>query len=163
MTKLSKASRISVQISGGYLTNFINTAVIMLLLAGLLFAFSSGAEEARSLPPSTLDQSPMPEAKEEVAVFAGGCFWGMQGVYQHVKGVTNAVSGYAGGDKDTAHYDLVGSAARAMPRPCASPTIRARFLTANCCGFFSRWRMTRPNSTAKAPTSAHNIARPSFP
>lgn len=109
MTKLSKASRISVQISGGYLTNFINTAVIMLLLAGLLFAFSSGAEEARSLPPSTLDQSPMPEAKEEVAVFAGGCFWGMQGVYQHVKGVTNAVSGYAGGDKDTAHYDLVGS------------------------------------------------------
>jgi len=51
----------------------------------------------------------MPDGKEEVAVLAGGCFWGVQGVYQHVKGVTNAVSGYAGGAKATAQYDLVGS------------------------------------------------------
>ena len=42
----------------------------------------------------------------EVAVIAGGCFWGVQGVFQHVAGVTNAVSGYAGGDKATAHYDM---------------------------------------------------------
>jgi peptide-methionine (S)-S-oxide reductase len=40
-------------------------------------------------------------------VFAGGCFWGVQGVYQHVKGVTSAVSGYAGGEQQTAHYDMV--------------------------------------------------------
>ena len=45
----------------------------------------------------------------EVAVVAGGCFWGIQGVFQHVKGVENAVSGYAGGDADTAHYRVVGS------------------------------------------------------
>ena len=44
-----------------------------------------------------------------VVVLAGGCFWGVQGVYQHVKGVTNAVSGYAGGEKDTAEYERVGS------------------------------------------------------
>ena len=43
------------------------------------------------------------------AVFAGGCFWGVQGVFQHVKGVTNAVSGYSGGDRETAHYEMVGS------------------------------------------------------
>ena len=42
-------------------------------------------------------------------VLAGGCFWGVQGVFQHVKGVTNAVSGYAGGEKDTAQYEMVGS------------------------------------------------------
>lgn len=42
-------------------------------------------------------------------VLAGGCFWGVQGVFQHVKGVTEAESGYAGGDRDTAHYDLVSS------------------------------------------------------
>jgi peptide-methionine (S)-S-oxide reductase len=39
----------------------------------------------------------------------GGCFWGVQGVFQHMKGVTSAVSGYAGGDKRSAHYDLVSS------------------------------------------------------
>ena len=48
--------------------------------------------------------SPPPE---QVAVFSGGCFWGVQAVFQHVIGVTNAVSGYAGGDASTAHYDRV--------------------------------------------------------
>jgi len=42
------------------------------------------------------------------AVLAGGCFWGVQGVFQHVKGVTGAVSGYAGGKRRTAHYEAVG-------------------------------------------------------
>jgi len=45
----------------------------------------------------------------EVAVLAGGCFWGVQGVYQHVAGVENAVSGYTGGKADTAQYYTVGS------------------------------------------------------
>jgi peptide methionine sulfoxide reductase msrA/msrB len=44
---------------------------------------------------------------DQIAVFSGGCFWGIQAVFQHVKGVTNAVSGYAGGDATTAHYDRV--------------------------------------------------------
>src|SRR5262245_10088080 len=44
---------------------------------------------------------------DQVAVFSGGCFWGVQAVFQHVKGVTNAVSGYAGGDASTAQYDRV--------------------------------------------------------
>jgi peptide-methionine (S)-S-oxide reductase len=45
----------------------------------------------------------------DTAVLAGGCFWGVQGVFQHVKGVTRAVSGYAGGDARTAKYEAVGS------------------------------------------------------
>ena len=49
---------------------------------------------------------PASAATSEVAVFAGGCFWGVQGVFQHVKGVSNAVSGYAGGAKSTAIYEL---------------------------------------------------------
>jgi peptide-methionine (S)-S-oxide reductase len=48
-------------------------------------------------------------ADHEVAVLAGGCFWGVQGVFQHVKGVTNAVSGYAGGDARTAEYEVVST------------------------------------------------------
>jgi peptide methionine sulfoxide reductase msrA/msrB len=46
---------------------------------------------------------------EQIAIFSGGCFWGIQAVYQHVKGVTSAVSGYTGGDASSAHYDDVGS------------------------------------------------------
>jgi peptide-methionine (S)-S-oxide reductase len=45
----------------------------------------------------------------ESAVFAGGCFWGVQGVFQHVKGVTSAVSGYSGGEKGTAEYETVST------------------------------------------------------
>ncbi len=45
----------------------------------------------------------------KLRVLAGGCFWGVQGVFQHVDGVSNAVSGYAGGEKSTAHYETVGS------------------------------------------------------
>jgi peptide-methionine (S)-S-oxide reductase len=46
-------------------------------------------------------------AAEQTAVFAGGCFWGVDAVFKHVKGVTEVVSGYAGGNADTAHYDQV--------------------------------------------------------
>ena len=50
-----------------------------------------------------------PASGDQVAVFSGGCFWGIQAVFQHVKGVTNAVSGYAGGDASSARYDRVSS------------------------------------------------------
>lgn len=71
-------------------------------------AFSfGGAEKAVILPPPALDESS--QARSETAVFAGGCFWGVQGVFQHVKGVKNAVSGYAGGAANTAQYERVSN------------------------------------------------------
>ena len=57
----------------------------------------------------TAKTDPANSAKSDVAVLAGGCFWGVQGVYQHVKGVTNAVSGYTGGIKTQAEYETVSS------------------------------------------------------
>jgi len=70
-------------------------------------AFSfGGAEKAVIIPPPALDET---QARSETAVFAGGCFWGVQGVFQHVKGVKNAVSGYAGGAANTAQYERVSS------------------------------------------------------
>lgn len=63
-------------------------------------------ERGRTIPAPALDE-PAGAAKSEVAVFAGGCFWGVQGVYQHVNGVLNAVSGYTGGAKNTAEYETV--------------------------------------------------------
>jgi peptide-methionine (S)-S-oxide reductase len=77
----------------------------LLMTAGLV----SGAEEAHVIPAPTLDETAKPSGAQEIAVLAGGCFWGVQGVFQHLKGVTNAVSGYAGGGKDTAHYQMVGA------------------------------------------------------
>jgi len=66
------------------------------------------AEPVHVIPAPAADEAIGAETSE-TAVFAGGCFWGVQGVFQHVKGVTSAVSGYAGGDKRSAHYELVGS------------------------------------------------------
>ncbi|MEZ1316022.1 peptide-methionine (S)-S-oxide reductase MsrA [Pseudomonas fluorescens] len=75
-------------------------------IVGQCSAFSlGGAEDAVLLPPPALDENT--QAHSETAVFAGGCFWGVQGVFQHVKGVKNAVSGYAGGAASTAQYERV--------------------------------------------------------
>ncbi len=66
----------------------------------------SQSEPARLVPAPAIDTTPGTQSSE-VAVLAGGCFWGVQGVYQHTKGVTRAVSGYAGGESRTANYDAV--------------------------------------------------------
>ena len=76
-------------------------------LGRLALPLAAPAEKARVIPPPAVDESPG-QAKSEVMVLAGGCFWGVQGVFQHVKGVTNALSGYAGGQKNSAHYEIVG-------------------------------------------------------
>ena len=67
------------------------------------------AEGAVELPPPALDLPPPVGEGLQKAIFAGGCFWGVQGVYQHVKGVRRAVSGYSGGTAPTAAYELVSS------------------------------------------------------
>src|SRR5262245_33921442 len=69
--------------------------------------FPQREEQARVIPAPKVDVQGA-QASSAAAVFAGGCFWGVQGVYQRVKGVTGAVSGYAGGAKHTANYDRVG-------------------------------------------------------
>lgn len=79
-------------------------AIAAALLAG--HAPAAAAEDAVTLPAPALDE-PATAAATETAVFAGGCFWGVQGVFQHVRGVTQAVSGYAGGKAGTAHYEQV--------------------------------------------------------
>src|SRR6202789_3287089 len=66
------------------------------------------AEGAHVIPPPAVAEPSAAEGSA-TAVLAGGCFWGVQGVFQHVKGVTNAVSGYTGGEKSTAEYEVVGS------------------------------------------------------
>jgi peptide-methionine (S)-S-oxide reductase len=84
-------------------------AATLLLAAGAGLATSrSSAEEARAIPAPAFDE-PAGQATSEIAILAGGCFWGVQGVFQHVDGVAAAVSGYAGGDRKTAQYEIVST------------------------------------------------------
>jgi len=77
---------------------------------GLAYALVGGTS---ALSAETAVKAPAPlvtapaTARSETAIFAGGCFWGVQGVFAHVKGVTSAVSGFTGGTADTAHYERV--------------------------------------------------------
>ena len=80
-------------------------APLLLLASG----HSQAAEPAVAIPAPALDETAPAGAGTETVVVAGGCFWGMQAVYEHTKGVTLAVSGYSGGSKETAHYDMVGT------------------------------------------------------
>ena len=91
--------------AGLAVTGTIALALATSLIAGS--ARSAFAESSRPLPePEFAGEARKPGS--ETAVLAGGCFWGVQGVFQHVTGVTSAVSGYAGGDEKSAHYMIVG-------------------------------------------------------
>jgi peptide-methionine (S)-S-oxide reductase len=82
-------------------------AIGALAVASFAVAPSIAAEDAVVIPAPAMDA---PQADGlQTAVVAGGCFWGVQGVFQHTAGVVNAVSGYAGGNKSTAKYDVVST------------------------------------------------------
>jgi peptide-methionine (S)-S-oxide reductase len=90
------------------MNDFILVGAAMAVAAWLFLGTGFAAEKAVNLPPPAQDM-PAAAAATETAVFAGGCFWGVQAVFQHTRGVLNAVSGYAGGEKATAKYELIGS------------------------------------------------------
>ena len=85
-------------------------ASVILAAAALSGCSDAARAEAapRRLPAPVVTPAPA-RAGLQKAVFAGGCFWGVQGVFSHVKGVTRAISGYAGGAAATAHYEVVST------------------------------------------------------
>ena len=87
-----------------------STLALAALLSVSWFAFNAcAAEPAVVIPAPVVDQTAPAGGGLQNVVLAGGCFWGVQAVYEHTKGVTQAVSGYSGGAKETAHYELVGT------------------------------------------------------
>jgi peptide-methionine (S)-S-oxide reductase len=78
------------------------------LRTGLVGAIAITALTAATLPNPAADET-RGEKKTETVVLAGGCFWGIQAVFSNVKGVSSAVSGYSGGSKANAHYEIVSS------------------------------------------------------
>jgi len=89
----------------------LRTFSVALVALAAAFVQACGAPlHAAPLPAPTVDASrPASPGGLQTAVFAGGCFWGVEAVYRHVKGVRTAVSGYAGGDAKTADYHTVSS------------------------------------------------------
>jgi len=85
-------------------------AAAAVLVAGA-WATPASAASAHETAPPQLDEKPAAGVTSETAILAGGCFWGVQGVFQHVKGVRSAVSGYAGGDREHAVYEVVATGA----------------------------------------------------
>jgi peptide-methionine (S)-S-oxide reductase len=77
-------------------------------VACLLLATGISAGAAERLPAPGVDVPKKP-GEPQIAVLAGGCFWGVEGVFEHVRGVQTVESGYAGGDKQSAHYDIVSA------------------------------------------------------
>jgi peptide-methionine (S)-S-oxide reductase len=82
-------------------------AIGALAIAAFMGAPSRAAEDAVVIPPPAADASPAEGL--QTAVLSGGCFWGVQGVFQHTKGVASAVSGYSGGSQMTASYEQVST------------------------------------------------------
>jgi peptide-methionine (S)-S-oxide reductase len=77
------------------------------VLAPQLVSHAAAGDLDKQIPAAATD--PANPANSEVAVLAGGCFWGQQGVFEHVKGVTKVVAGYSGGERETARYRLVST------------------------------------------------------
>lgn len=83
-------------------------AFLFVQIAGLA-GCARADEPARPIPAPVLDEAQAHSGASEVAVLSGGCFWGMQGLFEHVKGVREVVAGYAGGSAQTAQYETVSS------------------------------------------------------
>jgi peptide-methionine (S)-S-oxide reductase len=84
------------------------TAAALAVGAGLTLSSTQAAESAVKIPAPAADATASATGTQ-TAVFAGGCFWGVQGVFQRVNGVIQAVSGYSGGGKETAQYETVST------------------------------------------------------
>jgi len=90
-----------------YRASFMSAALVLMVTA--MVACSSVTASATAIPDPVLD-APLASVKgEQTAVLAGGCFWGVEAVFEHVKGVTDVRSGYSGGSAATAHYEKVGT------------------------------------------------------
>jgi peptide-methionine (S)-S-oxide reductase len=86
----------------------ISAVFLMVILVGVVAC--SAADRASSIVPNpAMDATLTPAKSEQTAVVSGGCFWGIQAVFQHVKGVISATSGYSGGAAGTAEYESVSN------------------------------------------------------
>src|SRR5436190_21354012 len=92
---------------GKWLASLVFLLMSLALCIKVLTVAFSG--EANAALPSPMVDNPKASGPLQTAVMAGGCFWGVQGVFEHVRGVTKVLSGYSGGEKSTAQYEMVSN------------------------------------------------------
>jgi hypothetical protein len=127
--------------------SLMRSALLLLVLLAVS-AVPARAEVSTIIPAPAFDTHEASNDNLSTAVLAGGCFWGVQAVFQHLKGVESAVSGYAGGEIGSAHYRDVS--------PLKSSSTLGLLPMVRFYKSISPWRMTRPNSTVKDLMSARN-------
>ena len=133
-------------------------ASVLLLVALVVRIVPTAAQEGIALAPPAVDL-PASQASSEVMVIAGGCFWGVQGVFQHVKGVSRALSGYAGGEKSTAIYEVTNSGTTGHAESVQVTYDPRQVTYGQLLQIFFQWLTTRRSSIARGPTPARNIAQ----
>ncbi len=99
----------------------------MLVLFAMVPVAAYAAGGAPSFPAPALDDMRL-AGKPQTAVLAGGCFWGMQAVFEHVKGVRRVLAGYSGGSAATAHYAMVGGGTTGHAESIRSYKIHAIYI-----------------------------------
>jgi peptide-methionine (S)-S-oxide reductase len=85
------------------------SALLMMVTIAAVVACNAGERPAANIPSPAVDAALATTKSQQTAVISGGCFWGIQAVFQHVKGVITATSGYSGGAANTAEYELVSN------------------------------------------------------
>jgi len=88
--------------------NNLSSAIVLALVIGAVILLWNTAYTRNNFPDPPAEASGAP-GSTQTAVLAGGCFWGMEGVYERLDGVTDVISGYSGGNEQTAHYNIVTS------------------------------------------------------
>ncbi len=88
---------------------FLASLLVATVAAVVMHGNVVAGEKVTALPQPALDEPLASSSSQETAVVAGGCFWGIQAVFQHVNGVVSATSGYSGGSASTAEYEIVST------------------------------------------------------
>jgi peptide-methionine (S)-S-oxide reductase len=92
-----------------FMQSSTHLAVVLLALLGVTACNAKANPAVAAVPAPALDAPHASSAGQQTAVLSGGCFWGVQAVFQHVRGVITATSGYSGGKAKTAEYELVST------------------------------------------------------
>ena len=119
--------------------HFARLSLMLVALTVTAVPACLASSSSSAIPSPAVDNSIAAPTGQETAVLAGGCFWGVQAVFQHLKGVISATSGYSGGSANTAQYELVSTGETGHAESVKSFTIRRNSLTANCFESSSRW------------------------
>jgi peptide-methionine (S)-S-oxide reductase len=132
------------------LTRLLRYLIVLGFVLSLAAVFASAARKA-PIPPPITDVALASSSGKQTAVFAGGCFWGTQSVFERVKGVLKTTAGYAGGSASTATYDQVTTERTEHAESVEFTTLRKSPM-ANCCVYSFPSPMIRRSLTGRDRT-----------